>query len=57
MSEYDRVQLISLLAFLILAGSALASYRLSWKSGIKLVLVWGCIFTGLALLISWLELA
>lgn len=57
MSEYDWVQLISLTAFLILAASSLASYKLKWKTGIKQALIWGCIFTGLTLLITWLEWA
>lgn len=57
MSEYDSVQIVALLAWLILAGSALASYKLSWKSGIKMALAWTCVFTGLALAISWLGLA
>lgn len=57
MSEYDSVQLVALLAWLVLAGSALASYRLSWKSGIRMALAWASIFAGLALAISWLDLA
>ncbi len=57
MSEFDSVQIVALLAWLILAGSALASYKLSWKSGIKMALAWACVFTGLALAISWFELA
>ncbi|WP_435417568.1 hypothetical protein WAB17_11935 [Parerythrobacter aurantius] len=57
MNEYDWVQLISLLAFLILAASSLASYKLDWRTGIKQALIWGCLFTGLALAISWLRLA
>lgn len=57
MSEFDSVQLVALLAWLVLAGSALASFRLSWKAVIRMALAWGCIFTGLALAISWLGLA
>lgn len=57
MSEFDSVQVVALLAWLILAGSALASYKLSWKSSIKMALAWTCVFTGLALAISWLGLA
>lgn len=56
MNEYDGVQVVALLAWLILAGSALASFKLSWKSGIKMALAWACVFTGLALAISWLGL-
>ena len=57
MNEYDWVQLISLSAFLILAASSLASYKLEWRTGIKQALIWGCIFTGVAMAISWLDLA
>ncbi|GAA4038360.1 hypothetical protein [Parerythrobacter jejuensis] len=52
MNEFDTVQLVALVGWLILAVGALASYRLNWQSGIKLVLIWACIFTAVALFIS-----
>lgn len=52
MSEFDFVQIISLSGFLILAISALAAHRLSWRKGIAMALLWGAIFTGVALLFA-----
>ena len=46
------VQLIALAACLILAGSGLASYRLGWKDSVRMALIWGGIFAGVALLFS-----
>lgn len=44
MNEFDTVQLISLLGFLVLAGSALAGQRLNWKKGLVMALTWAGIF-------------
>lgn len=44
MTEYDWVQLISVVGFLVLAGSALASHRLSLRKGLVMALAWGSIF-------------
>ena len=44
MSEYDWVQLISVAGFLVLAGSTLASHRLSLRKGLVMALAWGSIF-------------
>lgn len=57
MNEYDWVQLISLSAFLILALSAYASHQLDWKSSIKQILIWACIFAAVVLFISAFDLA
>lgn len=46
------VQIVALLAWLILAGSAFASYRLGWKENIRLALVWAGIFVAVALVFS-----
>lgn len=46
MSEVDTVQLIALAAWLVLAGSALASYRFNWSKALRMVLVWMAIFFG-----------
>lgn len=52
MSEFGAVQLIALFAWLILAGSALASFRLGWKEGVRTGLIWAGIFTAAFLLFS-----
>ena len=51
MSE-NTVQIVALLGWLILAGSALASYRLSWSKALRMGLIWAAIFTAVALLFS-----
>ena len=52
MSEIDTVQLIALAGWLVLAGGALASYKLEWKSGLKMALIWACIFVTAFLFVS-----
>ncbi|MFV0643381.1 MAG: hypothetical protein ACK5NN_02600 [Sphingomonadaceae bacterium] len=49
MNEFSLIHLITLTGWLILACSSLASYQLSWKSGIRMALIWATIFTGTAL--------
>ena len=50
MNEYQTVQLVALIGWLILAGSALASFKLSWKKGLRMALVWAVIFVSVFLL-------
>jgi hypothetical protein len=45
--------LITSLAWLIVAGSALASFRLGWSRFAKMALLWVAIFLGLFLIIEW----
>lgn len=52
MSEDSVVGLVALIGWLILAGSAFASYRLSLRKGLKLALIWAAIFLGVYLLFS-----
>lgn len=52
MSEFDTIQLVSLLGFLVLAGSALAGQRLNWKKGLIMALTWAGIFVMVFLFIS-----
>ncbi|MGX7952557.1 hypothetical protein ACWPM1_08320 [Tsuneonella sp. HG249] len=52
MSDGSAVQLIALFAWLILAGSAVASFRLGWKESIRMALVWGGIFAAVFLVFS-----
>jgi len=49
--------IISSIAWLILAGAALASYRLKLGQMIKMALVWIVIFGGLFVLVEWFMLA
>nr|WP_298896401.1 hypothetical protein [uncultured Altererythrobacter sp.] len=55
MNEFQIVQIISLVGFLILAGSALASFRLSWSKALRMALIWGSIFCAVALFFSIIE--
>ena len=52
MNEFGAVHLIALAGWLILAGSAFASYRLGWKESVRLALVWAGIFVAVALVFS-----
>ena len=52
MNEFDAVQLISLLGFLVLAGGALIGQRLNWKKGLVMALTWAGIFVMVFLFIS-----
>ena len=46
MMEHSIVQIVALLGWLILCGSALASHKLDWSKGLKLALTWVAIFLG-----------
>lgn len=52
MQTTSWVSIVAMLGWLILAMSALASYRLTWRKGIVLALTWAAIFTGVALFIG-----
>ncbi len=52
MNEFDTIQLISLLGFLVLSGSALVGQRLNWKKGFVMALTWEGIFLMVFLFIS-----
>jgi len=47
MSEGSIISIVALLGWLILAGSALASFRMGWSKMLQLALVWLAIFVGL----------
>ncbi len=47
MSGGAWVSIVALLGWLILAGSALASFRMGWSKMLQLALVWLAIFAGL----------
>ncbi len=52
MNDSGLIQIVALIGWLILAGSALASYKLSWSKALKLGLTWIAIFGGVFLLFS-----
>jgi len=52
LTEIGTVQLIALFGWLILSGSAFASYRLGWKDSVRMALTWAGIFVAVALLFS-----
>jgi len=52
LTEHGFVNLVGLVAWLILAASAFASFRLGWRESIRLGLVWAGIFTPVFLVIS-----
>ncbi|WP_324260192.1 hypothetical protein U4960_08330 [Altererythrobacter sp. H2] len=55
MNSFDALQVVSLVAVLVLVVSAYASYRLEWREMVRQMLIWGAIFAGLTLLISFLS--
>ena len=46
MSDMAIISVISLLASLFFAGSALMSYRLGWGRMVQMALIWVAIFAG-----------
>lgn len=52
MSDINAVQIVALLGWLLLAGSAFAGYRLGWKESIRMALIWAGIFVAVALAFS-----
>ncbi|MBE5072855.1 hypothetical protein IM511_00885 [Erythrobacteraceae bacterium E2-1 Yellow Sea] len=52
MKEVQTVQLIAMIGWLILVGSALASYRFSWGKGLTMALAWSAIFGGVFVLFN-----
>jgi hypothetical protein len=49
--------IITSVAWLILAASALTSFRLGWGQTIKMALIWIAIFLGLFLIVEWFMIA
>ncbi len=47
MSDGALISIVALIGWLILAGSAVASFRLGWSKILQLALVWFAIFAGL----------
>jgi hypothetical protein len=57
MNAEMTVAIIASLVWLLLAGSAFASYRLGWGQTIKMALTWVSIFGGLYLVVEWFMIA
>jgi len=51
------IPIISSIAWLVLCGAALASYRLRWGQMAKMALVWVAIFAGLYVVVEWFMFA
>ncbi|MFO6447343.1 hypothetical protein ACLBKU_09395 [Erythrobacter sp. NE805] len=45
------------LGWLVIAGSAVASFRLGWSQMLKMGLIWLAIFLGLYVLVAWFQVA
>ncbi len=52
MNEFDTVQIVALLGWLVLAVGALASYKFEWKEGLRLAFIWAVIFATVYLVFS-----
>ncbi|XUU60001.1 hypothetical protein ACRAQ6_10540 [Erythrobacter sp. HA6-11] len=52
MNDGALIGIVSLVAWLILAGSALASYKLSWGKIAQMSLTWLAIFLGVFVVFS-----
>ena len=57
MNEFETVHIVALAGWLILAGSAFASHRLSWSKALRMALVWVAIFLGVFLLFDIVKTA
>ncbi|MFU7528641.1 hypothetical protein [Qipengyuania sp. ASV99] len=47
MNEGALISLVALIGWLVLAGSAIVSFRLGWSKIVQLGLIWLAIFAGL----------
>ena len=57
MSPELLIPIIASIGWLIVVGSALASYRLKWGQMLRMGLVWLAIFVGLYVLVEWFMFA
>ncbi|MGB3795774.1 MAG: hypothetical protein WA957_05665 [Alteraurantiacibacter sp.] len=55
MSDASLVSTIALVAWLVLALGTYRSHQVNMSKTIRLVLIWACIFTGLALFFSLIK--
>jgi hypothetical protein len=56
-NEGSLISLVALVGWLILAGSALASFKLGWSKIAQMALVWFAIFAGAFLIADLLGLS
>lgn len=54
MNEASIVQVLALVAWLVLAASAYASYKLEWRTMVRHILIWGAIFAAMTLVFTFL---
>jgi len=52
MNQFEVIQIIALVGWLVLAVSAFASFRLNWKTSLRHALIWAVIITALMLLVT-----
>lgn len=52
MTDFDALQMVSLIGWLAVAVAAYASFRFDWKKSARMALVWIAIFVGVAFLFS-----
>ncbi|GAB5347539.1 hypothetical protein [Alteriqipengyuania sp. 357] len=52
MNEFEVVQTIALVGWLVLAVTAFASHGLNWKTSLRHALIWAVIITGLMMLVT-----
>ena len=57
MNDGSLISIVALIGWLILAGSAMASFRLGWSKILQLALMWLAIFAGLFLAAQLLGLS
>jgi hypothetical protein len=57
MSPELLIPIITSIGWLVLVGSALASYRLEWSQMVRMALVWLAIFGGLYVVVEWFMVA
>lgn len=52
MSQFEWIHILWAFGALMLVGSALAAYQLSWRKSLLYALIWGSIFTTVTLIIN-----
>ena len=55
MNQFEVVQMVALIGWLVLAISAFASFRLNWKTSLRHALIWAVIITALLLFITMVQ--
>ena len=55
MNQFEVIQIIALVGWLVLAVSAFASFRLNWKTSLRHALIWAVIITALMLLVTMIQ--